>query len=75
MPTIDALRAAAAEQAAALSADFVGTEHLFLAWLIHARGPIADAVNAAGLTPDSFQAVLAKGRKGRGRGRPPAGAG
>ncbi|MGD9522703.1 MAG: calcium/proton exchanger [Gemmatimonadales bacterium] len=74
MPTIDALRAAAAEQAAALSADFVGTEHLFLAWLIHARGPIADAVNAAGLTPDSFQAVLAKGRKGRGRGRPPAGA-
>jgi Ca2+:H+ antiporter len=73
MPTIDALRDAAAEQATALSADFIGTEHLFLAWLTHARGPIADAINAAGLTPETFLGVLAKGKKGRGRGRPPAG--
>ncbi len=68
MPSLDALRSAAAEQAAALSSDFIGTEHLFLAWLTHARGPIADAMSAAGLTADSFRQVLAKGGK-RGRGR------
>lgn len=74
MPSLDALRAAAAEQAAALSSDFIGTEHLFLAWLTHARGPIADAMSAAGLTAESFREVLAKsGKRGRGR-RGPAGA-
>lgn len=71
MPTLEALRTAAAEQAAALAADFVGTEHLFLAWLANARGPIVDACSAAGLTTESFHAVLAKGRKRR--GRPPGG--
>jgi 3-deoxy-7-phosphoheptulonate synthase len=45
------LRAAAAEHAKALSSDFIGTEHLFLAWLSNARGPIAEALSAAGLTP------------------------
>lgn len=76
MPTLDALRAAAAEQAAALQSDFIGTEHLFLAWLAHARGPIVDAMSAAGLTAASFAEVLAKGgRQGRGRrgGGAPAG--
>ena len=68
MPSLDALRAAAAEQAAALSSDFIGTEHLFLAWLTHARGPIVDAMSAAGLTADAFRQLLAKGAK-RGRGR------
>ncbi len=68
MPTLDALRAAAAEQATALESDFIGTEHLFLAWLNHARGPIVDAMSAAGLTAESFTEVLAKsGRRGRGR--------
>lgn len=74
MPSLDALRAAAAEQAAALSSDFIGTEHLFLAWLTHARGPIADAMSAAGLTAESFRQVLAKGgKRGRGRRGPSAG--
>lgn len=67
MPTLDAIRAAAIEQAAALESEFIGTEHLFLAWLTHARGPIVDAMSAAGLTAASFTEVLAKGRKGRGR--------
>lgn len=74
MPTLAALRTAAAEQAEVLESQFIGTEHLFLAWLIHARGPIADAISAAGLTPDAFREVLAKKRKGRSRGRPPTGA-
>ena len=73
MPSLTALRAAATEQAAALSADFIGTEHLFLAWLTHARGPIADAISAAGLTPDAFREILAKSRKGRRRRGPPGG--
>ncbi len=51
-----------------MSSDFIGTEHLFLAWLTHARGPILDAMSAAGLTPDAFRQVLAKSAK-RGRGR------
>jgi Ca2+:H+ antiporter len=67
VPTLDALRAAAVEQAASRNSDFVGTEHLFLAWLTHARGPIADAMSAAGLTAASFGDILAKGRPGRGR--------
>ncbi|HET9065774.1 MAG TPA: calcium/proton exchanger [Gemmatimonadales bacterium] len=75
MSTLDTLREAAAKHAAELSADFVGTEHLFLAWLASETGPIADAMSAAGLTSESFREVVAKGRKGRGRGRPPTGAG
>jgi len=75
MTTLETLREAAARHAAELSADFVGTEHLFLAWLTSETGPIADAMSAAGLTGESFREVVAKGRKGRGRGRPPSGAG
>ncbi len=75
MTTLETLREAAAGHAAELSADFVGTEHLFLAWLTTDTGPIADAMSAAGLTGESFREVMAKGRKGRGRGRPPTGAG
>lgn len=77
MPSLDAIRAAAVEQAATLESDFIGTEHLFLAWLSHARGPIVDAMSAAGLTADSFAVVLSKSsRKGRGgRGGPVAGEG
>ncbi len=52
-----------------MSAEFIGTEHLFLAWLTHARGPIADALSAAGLTADAFRGVLAKGGNKRGRAR------
>lgn len=72
MPSLDAIRAAAVEQAATLESDFIGTEHLFMAWLSHARGPIVDAMSAAGLTAESFAVVLSKGsRKGRGgRGAP-----
>lgn len=75
MPTLDAIRAAAVQQAASRQSDFTGTEHLFLAWLIHARGPIADAMSAAGLTAATFDGILAKGgRAGRGRrGGPAAG--
>lgn len=68
MPSLDALKAAAAEQAGRLQSEFIGTEHLFLAWLTWARGPIADAISAAGLNAESFQEVLAKGSK-RARGR------
>lgn len=75
MTTLETLRDAAAVHAAELSADFVGTEHLFLAWLTTEAGPIVDAMSAAGLTGDSFREVMAKGRQGRGRGRPPTGAG
>jgi Ca2+:H+ antiporter len=75
VPSLDAIRAAAVEQAASLESDFIGTEHLFLAWLSHARGPIIDAMSAAGLTAESFAVVLSKGsRKGRGgRGAPMGG--
>lgn len=73
MTTLDTLRETAAAHAAELSADFVGTEHLFLAWLTTEAGPIVDAMSAAGLTGDSFREVMAKGRKVRGRGRPPTG--
>ncbi len=75
MTTLETLREVAAGHAAELSADFVGTEHLFLAWLTTQIGPIADAMSAAGLTAESFREVMAKARKGRGRGRPPTGAG
>lgn len=75
MTALETLRDAATRHAAELSADFVGTEHLFLAWLSTATGPIPDAMSAAGLTADSFREVMTKGRKGRGRGRPPTGAG
>ncbi len=68
MPTIDEVRSAAATRAAALDADFIGTEHLLLAWLESATGPLADAVATAGLTPDALLTLLASGGKGRRRG-------
>ncbi|MBK7596243.1 MAG: calcium/proton exchanger [Gemmatimonadetes bacterium] len=71
MPPLDDLRAAAAARAAALEADFTGTEHLLLAWLDTATGPLADAVTTAGLTPDTLAALMAQG-KGRRRGGVPA---
>lgn len=75
MSTFDHLRSAAADHAAALESDFVGTEHLFLAWLTTASGPILDACSAAGLTADAFKELLAKSKpKRRGAGSP-AGAG
>lgn len=75
MSTFDDLRSAAAEHAAALESDFVGTEHLFLAWLTTASGPILDACSAAGLSADAFKDLLAKSKpKRRGAGAP-AGAG
>ena len=72
MPPLDDLRAAAAARAAALEADFTGTEHLLLAWLDTATGPLADAVTTAGLTPDTLAALMAQG-KSRRRGGVPAG--
>ncbi|MBL0180574.1 MAG: calcium/proton exchanger [Gemmatimonadetes bacterium] len=72
MPPLDDLRAAAAARAAALEADFTGTEHLLLAWLDTATGPLAEAVSTAGLTPDTLAALMAQG-KGRRRGGVPAG--
>ena len=72
MPPLDDLRAAAAARAAALEADFTGTEHLLLAWLDTATGPLAEAVATAGLTPDTLSALMAQG-KGRRRGGIPAG--
>lgn len=71
MSTLDHLRVVAAEQAAALDADFVGTEHLFLAWLVTAHGPLADTCAAAGLTPDAFRTLLGSA-KARRRGPGPA---
>jgi len=68
--SIDALRVLAAEQAEALGADFVGTEHLMLAWLMSARGSMADATSAAGLTPDAFRTLLETGKKRRPRAGP-----
>lgn len=72
MPPLDDLRAAAAARAAALEADFTGTEHLLLAWLDTATGTLAEAVATAGLTPDTLSALMAQG-KGRRRGGVPAG--
>jgi len=72
VPPLDDLRAAAAARAAALEADFTGTEHLLLAWLDTATGPLAEAVATAGLTPDTLSALMAQG-KGRRRGGIPAG--
>jgi Ca2+:H+ antiporter len=68
VPTIDEVRSAAAARAAALEADFIGTEHLLLAWLDTAAGPLAEAVATAGLTPDALLALMASGTSG-GKGR------
>lgn len=72
MPPLEDLRAAAGTIAAALEADFIGTEHLLLAWLHAAEGPLAEAVAAGGLTSDSLRTLLAQS-KGRRRGGSPAG--
>jgi Ca2+:H+ antiporter len=58
MTTLESIRATAAEQAVPLGSNFVGSEHLFLAWLIVGTGPAHEAVAAAGLTPDSFRTLL-----------------
>jgi Ca2+:H+ antiporter len=58
MTTLDAIRATAAEQAAALGSAFIGSEHLFLAWLLVGDGPAHAATLAAGLTADSFRTLL-----------------
>ncbi|MEP6590757.1 MAG: calcium/proton exchanger [Gemmatimonadota bacterium] len=65
MTISEQLRADAATLALALEADFVGTEHLFLAWLETASGPGADAMRSAGLTPDAFRTLLASGKQRR----------
>ena len=70
MALTDDLRAAAATEATSLGAGFVGTEHLFLAWLTMATGPLADAVAGAGLTVPAFREILAQGRSS-GRTLPP----
>ena len=71
MSTFDHLRSAAIDHAAVLGSDFVGTEHLFLAWLTTASGPLLDACSAAGLSADAFTALLAKSKpKRRGAGAP-----
>jgi Ca2+:H+ antiporter len=58
MATLDLLRATAAEQATALGSTFIGSEHLFLAWLLTGAGPAHEATLAAGLSADSFRALL-----------------
>ncbi len=72
MSVSEQLRTAAQDHAAALEAEFVGTEHLFLAWLQHADGAIHQAVQSAGLTPDAFLLIMQQARTPR---RPPAGDG
>ncbi|HEX3928326.1 MAG TPA: calcium/proton exchanger [Gemmatimonadales bacterium] len=65
MNALDDLRTAATEQAAALGADFVGSEHVFLAWRMTATGAAADTMTTAGLTADAFRELL-----GASNGRP-----
>ena len=65
MTILDQLRADAATIATSLDADFVGTEHLFLAWLGAATGPIADTMQSAGLTADAFRTLLGSGKQRR----------
>src|SRR5512140_2215747 len=74
MALIDDVRTAATAEAASLGTGFVGTEHLFLVWLMTASGPLADAVAAAGLTADVFRTLLAQG-KNSGRNQAPGGEG
>ena len=62
----ETLRATATEQATALGSTFVGSEHLFLAWLMVGSGPAHEATTAAGLTADTFRTLLTA------RGGPPA---
>ena len=50
MTSLDSLRAAAADEAAATGSGFVGSEHLFLAWLALGTGPAFDAAAAAPIT-------------------------
>jgi Ca2+:H+ antiporter len=68
MTSLDSLRAAAADEAAATGSGFVGSEHLFLAWLALGAGPAFDAVAAAGLTAQSFRALLGARREFARRG-------
>ncbi len=60
MTTLNELRTLAASRAAELGAEFVGSEHLFLAWLeVGGEAPLA-IVRAAGLDPDTFRRMLAE---------------
>jgi Ca2+:H+ antiporter len=54
----DPIRGVAAEQATALGSAFVGSEHLFLAWLLVGSGPAHETVTTAGLTADTFRTLL-----------------
>lgn len=63
MTSLDRLRATAAEEAAALGSGFVGSEHLFLAWLGVATGAALEAATAAGLTAATFRAMLGTRRE------------
>jgi len=65
MTSLESLRAAAADEAAASGSGFVGSEHLFLAWLALGAGPAFDAIAAAGLTAASFRAMLGARREGK----------
>jgi len=65
MSTLDALRAVAGEQATATGAGFVGSEHLFLAWLMTAEGAAHATVTGAGITAESFRALLGKSGSSR----------
>ncbi|HEY4321146.1 MAG TPA: calcium/proton exchanger [Gemmatimonadales bacterium] len=58
MTTLDTLRQTATEQGTELGSTFVGSEHLFLAWLLVASGPAHEAALAAGITPDTFRALI-----------------
>ena len=69
MTSVDSLRAAAADEAAATGSGFVGSEHLFLAWLGVGSGPAHDAVAGAGLTAESFRAMLGNRREALEAGR------
>ncbi len=59
MTTLNELRALAANQAAELGAEFVGSEHLFLAWLAVGGETPLGIVHAAGLDADGFRRMLA----------------
>lgn len=72
MSTTEQLQAAAAREAEALSADFIGIEHLFLAWLGMAQGGVVEALRELGLTERSFREQLASSSTGKRRGPPPS---
>ena len=62
MTPLNKLRATGAEEATALGASFVGSEHLFLAWLVIAEGPAREASS-----PSSFATELDVPKDANGR--------